>query len=115
MPILLVTCTCPDRPAALTLARDLVELRLSACVQVLPGLHSVYRWQGQVEDAEECLLLIKTASDRLEALTQAILERHPYELPEIIALQAGGGLDRYLQWVQDETRPEAPETPENPE
>ena len=112
MPALLVTCACPDRPTALTLARDLVELRLAACVQVLPGLHSIYRWQGQVEDAEEVLLLIKTAEDRIEALTQAVLERHPYELPEIMAVQATGGLDRYLQWVQDETRPETEETPE---
>jgi periplasmic divalent cation tolerance protein len=112
MPVLLATCTCPDRPTALSLARDLVELRLAACVQVLPGVHSVYRWAGQVEDAEEVLLLIKTMSDRLEPLTQAILERHPYELPEIIALQAGGGLDRYLQWVDDESRREILESPQ---
>lgn len=114
MPALLVTCTCtcPDRPTALTLARDLVELRLAACVQVLPGLHSIYRWDGRVEDAEEVLLLIKTAGDRMQALTEAIAERHPYELPEIIALQAAGGLERYLHWVQDETRPENPEISE---
>ncbi|MFT3807685.1 divalent-cation tolerance protein CutA [Arenimonas sp.] len=112
MPALLVTCTCPDKPAALTLARDLVELRLAACVQVLPGLHSIYRWEGRVEDAEEVLLLIKTWDDRMQALTEAIGERHPYELPEIIALQAAGGLAPYLQWVQDETRPENTEISE---
>lgn len=112
MPAVVVTCSCPDRPTALTLARDLVERRLAACAQVLPGVDSVYRWRGRVEEAGESLLLIKTDADRLPALTRAIVERHPYELPEIIALQAAGGLDPYLQWLHDETRPDAPGAPE---
>lgn len=115
MPALLVTCTCPNATSAQTLATALVHARLAACVQQLPGLHSTYRWQGQVESADEVLLLIKTWDDRLETLIATIRSRHPYELPEIMAVEAVGGLAPYLAWLYDETRapPGAPN--ENPE
>jgi periplasmic divalent cation tolerance protein len=105
MPALLVTCACPDASIADALARALVEARLAACVQVLPGIVSTYRWEGAVERSREVLLLAKTWDDRLVALTEAIGARHPYAVPEIMALPAAGGLAAYLDWVHAETRP----------
>lgn len=104
MPPLLVFCTCPDREVAGRIAHALVGRRLAACVNVLPAVESIYRWQGKLEQATECLLLIKTAADRLEALQAAIIELHPYELPEVLAVEAGSGLDRTLGWIIEETR-----------
>ncbi len=108
-PALLVFCTCPDRDSAAKIARALVEHRLAACVNLLPGLRSIYRWQGAIEDSEETLLLIKTTADRLEALKVQLVMQHPYELPEILAVEAASGLDRYLAWIHAETR--APHDP----
>ena len=102
---LLVLCTCPTRECAQAIARSLVEQRLAACVNLLPSVQSVYRWQGAVETAEETLLLIKTQAERLEELKVHVLMLHPYELPEIIAVTIDSGLDRYLNWIGDETRP----------
>ncbi len=100
----LVLCTCPDTPTAQALARQLVERRLAACVNLLPPMQSVYRWQGQVEQAGEVQLLAKTCADRLDALTAAIVQLHPYELPEILALTPSAGLPAYLDWIRAETR-----------
>ena len=100
----LVFCTCPDTTTAQMLAHQMVELRLAACVNLLPPMQSVYRWQGQVEQAEEVQLLAKTCADRLEALTAAIVQLHPYELPEILALTPSAGLPAYLDWIRAETR-----------
>ncbi len=100
----LVFCTCPDATTAQALARLLVERRLAACVNLLPPMQSVYRWQGQVEQAEEFQLLIKTTADRLEALTAALLQHHPYELPEILAVSPSAGLPAYLDWIRAQTR-----------
>ncbi len=102
----LVFCTFPDTTTAQTLARQLVEQRLAACVNLLPPMLSVYRWQGQVEQAEEVQALIKTCADRLDALTAAIVRLHPYELPEIIAISPGAGLPAYLDWIRAQTREE---------
>lgn len=104
MPVLLCLCTCPDAACADTIATALVEERLAACVNQLPGLRSVYRWQGKVERAEEVLLLIKTSHDRLTALTARVQALHPHELPELIAVEAAGGLAPYLAWVAEQTR-----------
>jgi periplasmic divalent cation tolerance protein len=112
MPALLVTCACPDAETAAALARALVELRLAACVQVLPGVASTYRWEGAIEHADEVLLLAKTWDDRLDAVIATLRARHPYELPEIMALPATGGLAPYLDWVRAGTRPDG--TAENP-
>ncbi len=100
----LVFCTCPDAATAQALARLLVERRLAACVNLLPPMQSLYRWQGQVEQAEEVQLLAKTTADRLEALSAAILQHHPYELPEILALSPNAGLPAYLDWIRAQTR-----------
>ena len=102
----LVFCSFPDTTTAQTLARQLVEQRLAACVNLLPPMLSVYRWQGQVEQAEEVQALIKTCADRLDALTAAIVRLHPYELPEIIAISPGAGLPAYLDWIRAQTREE---------
>lgn len=104
MPVLLCLCTCPDAASAAAIARALVDERLAACVNQLPGLHSVYRWQGRVEQAEEVLLLIKTTEDRLAALMDRVQALHPHELPEVLAVQAAGGLAPYLDWVVEQTR-----------
>lgn len=104
MPVLLCLCTCPDPACADTIATALVEERLAACVSRLPGLQSVYRWEGRVEQAGEVLLLIKTTTERLPALSARVQALHPYELPELIAVQAAGGLAPYLAWVAEQTR-----------
>lgn len=102
----LVLCTCPDPASAERIATVLVEERLAACASLLPGIRSVYRWQGAVERAEETQLLVKTAADRLDALVARLHSLHPYELPEIIAVDIIGGLRPYLAWIIDETRAE---------
>ena len=104
MSVLLCLCTCPDAACADTIATALVEERLAACVSQLPGLQSVYRWEGRVERSGEVLLLIKTTHDRLPALTARVQALHPYELPELIAVEAAGGLAPYLAWVAEQTR-----------
>jgi periplasmic divalent cation tolerance protein len=104
----LVFCTCPDTPTAQSLARHLVERKLAACVNLLPPMQSVYRWQGRVEQAEEVQLLVKTCADRLDALTAAITHLHPYEVPEILALTPSAGLPAYLDWIRAQTREEDP-------
>ncbi len=106
MTVLLCFCTCPDAPTAASIASALVEERLVACASVLPGMSSVYRWQGQVECVDEVLLLAKTTADRYPALEARLLELHPYELPEVLAVEAGAGLPDYLRWVADATRPD---------
>ena len=104
----LVFCTCPDTPIAQSLAHHLVERKLAACVNLLPPMQSVYRWQGRVEQAEEVQLLVKTCADRLDALTAAITHLHPYEVPEILALTPSAGLPAYLDWIRAQTREEDP-------
>lgn len=103
----IVHCTCPDAETAARIAQTLVDERLAACASLLPGVHSIYRWQGAVQQADEVLLLIKTAADRLQALIARIGALHPYELPEVIAVEATGGSAAYLAWVADATRPGA--------
>lgn len=103
MSALLVLTNLPDDASARTLAGELVELRLAACVNILAPCRSVYRWQGQVEDASEVPLLIKTTAERYAALEEAIRARHPYELPEIVAVPLAHGLPAYLDWVAAET------------
>jgi periplasmic divalent cation tolerance protein len=100
---LVVLTNLPDRNAAVKLARELVERRLAACVNVLAECTSIYRWKGAVENAQEVPVLIKTRSALYEEVEAAIAELHPYELPEIIALPVVRGLPEYLEWVSDGT------------
>ena len=94
-----VLCTCPDLATAETLAKTLVEERLAACVNLLPGVTSVYRWEGSVEAAAEVLLVVKTSRRVLAALESRVAALHPYEVPEVVALDITAGLPAYLQWV----------------
>jgi periplasmic divalent cation tolerance protein len=95
---LLVFCTCPDDATAERLALALVERRLAACASRAP-VQSVYRWQGAVEAASEVQLLLKTTRAAYPALERALRELHPYELPEILAVEAAAGLAGYLDWI----------------
>lgn len=95
----LVLSTCPDQAVARALAHAMVEAGLAACVNVVPGLTSIYRWQGAIEEGSEALLIIKTTAGRYEQLESFIRERHPYKLAEIIAVDLCAGLPEYLAWV----------------
>ena len=96
-----VLCTVGKAEQAEAIARALVEERLAACVNVVPAVVSIYRWQGAVEREEERLLVIKTRAERFEALRQAIVARHPYEVPEIVALPLVAGHAPYLAWLDE--------------
>lgn len=100
----LVLCTCPDHESARLLATLLVDHRLAACVNLLPAMQSVYRWEGRVEQVSEVQLLIKTTAARMDALTALIQQEHPYEVPEILAISPSAGLPAYLDWIRAETR-----------
>lgn len=97
--------TCPDEGTARRIASALVEERLAACVNVVPELTSVYRWEGLVETESECLLIVKTRPERLEELQRRLEELHPYDLPELVALPVAGGSPAYLKWVVEESGP----------
>ena len=103
MTTLIVITNCPDEETANRIALAVIEARLAACVNILPRVQSIYRWQGAVESAIEVPLLIKTTAAAYPALEAAIRERHPYEVPEIIALPISAGLPAYLNWVAEET------------
>lgn len=100
---LLILCTCPDQKTAQAIANRLVDESLAACVNILPGLTSIYQWQGKRESAQEHLLLIKTTNEVYQTLEQTITELHPYELPEVIAVPVTQGLDAYLGWIEQQT------------
>ena len=100
-----VLVTAPHDQAA-PLARTLVEERLAACVNILAGVRSIYRWQGKLSDDDECLLVIKTRRESMELLTKRICALHPYEVPEVLALAVDSevGNPRYLEWLLAETK-----------
>lgn len=103
MAALIVFSTFPDADGARTAAARLVEDGLAACVSLLPGMTSVYRWQGRIEETRETLLMIKTTEQVYPRLEQALKACHPYELPEILAVGIDAGLPAYLDWVAQET------------
>lgn len=96
---IVVLVTAPDRETAEGLARTLVEERRIACANLLPPIRSIYRWEGKVEEGEEVLLLLKTNRDRFEELRARVVELHPYECPEVIALPVVVGHEPYLRWI----------------
>jgi periplasmic divalent cation tolerance protein len=98
---LLVMTTVARAEDAEYLAREAVERRLAACVNLLPPMTSVYRWHGEVTRQEEHLVLFKTRADRFPALRDRLLEIHPYEVPEIVAVPIETGSDGYLKWLDD--------------
>jgi len=98
---LLVLTTAGSEEEARKIAYTLVERRLAACVNIVPRIHSVYRWQGEVESGEEFLLIVKTTRDREEAVRSAIQGLHSYELPEYIVVAIESGSQEYLQWISE--------------
>jgi periplasmic divalent cation tolerance protein len=102
---LVVFSTCPDAASAEKIARGLVERGLAACVNILPGLRSVYTWKGACESTEELLLLVKIQGAAYDAVEQALRALHPYELPEIVAVPIAAGLPDYLAWIKQHSAP----------
>ena len=100
-----ILSTCPDDTLARALASGLVDNGLAACVNILPRLHSVYRWQGKREMADEVLLIIKTRQALYRDVEQYIIEHHSYDVPEVIALPLTHGSSSYLDWIDSQTRP----------
>jgi periplasmic divalent cation tolerance protein len=105
MPAIIVFNTCPDLASAERIATALVEERLAACVNRIAGVASTYRWHGEVQRGDEILLLIKTSGERFDAVRERIVALHPYELPEIVAVDVARGLPAYLDWIARETQP----------
>src|SRR6267154_6200776 len=99
----IVLTTAGSGEEAQTIARHLVEKRLAACVNIIPQIESIYRWQGKVESAREWLLLIKTTAEQFEKVRDAIRELHSYDLPECIAVAIEDGSPEYLRWLANTT------------
>ena len=95
--------TVPDRSTALSLARDVVERRLAACVQLFDPITSVYRWEGRVREEGEVLCLMKVPSERVDALVAHVRANHPYDTPEVAAIESSFVDERYLAWARAET------------
>ena len=104
--ILVVFTTWPDIESARVAAHQLVEERLAACGNIVPGVESIYQWQGKIETSAEVLVVFKTTAARYPALEARIREVHSYEVPEIVALPVGNGWPDYLKWVGDSCRQE---------
>jgi periplasmic divalent cation tolerance protein len=101
-----VLMTAPDRATAESRAQRSVGVRLAACANVVPGLTSIFWWEGRVQRADEVLLLLKTRADRLPALIARATELHPYDVPEVVALSVDAGSAPYLDWVRAESGPQ---------
>ncbi len=100
-----VLVTAPSADKAAELARTLVEENLAACGNVLPGLRSIYRWEGKVHDEPEALLILKSRAPLFEALRERIVALHPYQVPEVLRLDVAAGHPPYLQWIIANVRP----------
>lgn len=98
---LIVISTAPDRATAQELALQLIETRGAACVQIIDGVFSFYRWKGELQQDREVLLLIKTASSRYQAVAEALAASHPYEVPEIVAIAAEHVSPAYARWLSE--------------
>lgn len=104
---IVVLSTAPSQAEATRLARHLVARRVAACVNILPGARSVYRWKGAVEEAEEHVLVIKSRRDLFPSLQRELANLHTYEVPELVALPIVEGSEPYLEWLNGELGPEA--------
>ncbi|XP_010266345.1 PREDICTED: protein CutA, chloroplastic isoform X1 [Nelumbo nucifera] len=104
VPSIVVYVTVPNREAGKKLAESIVKEKLAACVNIVPGIESIYEWQGQIHKDNEELLIIKTRESLLEALTEHVKANHEYEVPEVIALPIKGGSLQYLEWLKNNTR-----------
>lgn len=102
-----IVSTAPDRETAERLAALAIERRLAACAQVTGPIQSTYRWQGQIETANEWQLMLKTRTACVEALRELIVAEHPYEVPEFLVLAVASGYQPYLDWIAENTGPTA--------
>jgi periplasmic divalent cation tolerance protein len=102
-PVIVITTVGADFDLR-TLARELVESRLAACVNIVPGVRSIYRWQGKIEDEGEQLLLIKTVDARLDELQQKLLARHPYEVPEFVVIEPDEVRGPWREWLLESVK-----------
>ncbi|KAK9300356.1 hypothetical protein QLX08_006900 [Tetragonisca angustula] len=93
--------TVPTQEVAKKLAHGLVKNKLAACVNIIPGLTSVYEWKNEINEDSELLLMIKTRTDTVDTLTKYVMENHPYEVCEVISLPIQNGSDKYLQWISE--------------
>jgi periplasmic divalent cation tolerance protein len=100
---IIVLAACGSAEEAEIVARALVENRLAACASIVPGVRSIYRWQGAIEDAQEWLLIVKTTRELFERLQAEVRRLHSYELPEILAIQVAAGFEEYLNWIDEST------------
>jgi periplasmic divalent cation tolerance protein len=98
---IVVLCTLDDREKAEKFAYNLVCEKLCACVNILPGVKSIYEWQDKIEQSEEVLMLIKTKKELFDELKETIIRHHPYDVPEIIALDVTHGNEEYLKWIDE--------------
>ena len=98
----LVFVTAPDETVAVSLVRTMVEERLAACGNLVPGVRSIYRWEGEICDDAEWMILFKTVEESFAALRDRIVELHPYDCPEVVAVDVVDGAHDYLRWVQDQ-------------
>ena len=100
---MVVMTTVASADEAVTLIKTLLERRLIACGQIVPGVRSLYRWNGKIADESEVIVYLKTRAARLDSLEVAFSELHPYKVPELLALPVTGGLAKYLNWINAET------------
>ncbi len=103
--IQVILCNCPDEGTAEQIARLLLNTQQAACINIMPGVRSVYRWQGQIETSVEVTMLIKAPVTQFDAICQTICREHPYTVPEIIAVPVSQGFLPYLNWVNEECVP----------
>jgi periplasmic divalent cation tolerance protein len=100
-----ILSTCPDQPSARRLAELLVTGRLAACVNIVPGIESIFWWDNKLDKSHELLLIVKTTRVQLAAVVRTIRREHPYDVPEVIALPVTGGSPPYLRWLAESVRP----------
>jgi periplasmic divalent cation tolerance protein len=108
-PELVVFVTTPSREQAIAIAEHIVNDRLAACVNIVPAIDSIYRWEGKIARDAESLMIIKTTADSYEALEKRVIELHSYDTPEVIALMIDRGAEKYLNWLRIESGPSASE------
>lgn len=106
-PVVAVLITAPNADVAAQIARTVVDERLAACVSLVPGVRSIYRWEGRVCDEQEVLLIAKAPRAGFDALAARVKALHPYQVPEILAVDAAAGFGPYVDWVLAETSPAA--------
>jgi len=100
----IVLISVPNKDLASHIARSLVEQKLAACVNIIPGVKSIYRWEDKIQEDSELLLIVKTRATCYTALEESVVKMHPYDTPEIISLDISQGFAAYLNWITEETK-----------